>query len=580
MRIVGVLPDVGAIPKVFDYVVPEAMDGDVRVGTVVRVELQGRRVGGWVVEDDREAPEHVSKLKPIAKVTGWGPPHELVALSEWAAWRWAGPRAAFLGTASADFAVRGLPPRPREGPPMTAVVDPGVGAVLTETLAAGGGIAQLPPDVDVAAIAAFVVAAKGPSLILSPGHADAARIATTLRRQGVPVALMPRDWAAARAGGITVVGSRAAAWAPVPDPQAILVIDAHDEGYQEERTPTWHAADVAIERAKRSRTPIVLTSPCPDVIMVSAARRPPRPLPRRAERDGWPILDVLDRSGDDPRTGLYGERLVNLIHRAERTVLVLNRKGRARLLACGACGDLARCERCDAAVTQDDASLRCGRCGHVRPTICASCGATTLKTLRVGVTRAREELEALLQRPVGEVTGASDDVPDTAVVIGTEAVLHRVSRVDLVGFLEFDQELLAPRYRAAEEALALLARAGRIVGGRGSGGRVAVQTRLPHHDVLQAALHGEPARLVDAERPKRELLGFPPAKAMAAVSGAAAEAYIERLRDAGDIGLEVVGPADGRWLIRAADHGALSDALGRIERPPGRLRLEVDPRRL
>ena len=580
MRIVGVLPDVGAIPKVFDYLVPEAMDADVRVGTVVRIDLQGRRVGGWVVEDEREPPEHVSKLKPIAKVTGWGPPPALVELSEWASWRWAGPRAAFLGTASADFAVRGLPRPPAPSPPAVAVVDPAVAAVLTDTLAAGGGIAQLPPSVDVAAIASFVVAQRGPSLVLSPSHADASRVALTLKRQGHPVALLPRDWAAARGGDITVVGSRAAAWAPIPDPQAILVLDAHDEAYQEERTPSWHAADVAIERAKRSRTPIVLTSPCPDLIMVTAARRPPRALPRRQERDGWPILDVLDRSGDDPRTGLYGERLVNLIHRAERTVLVLNRKGRARLLACAACRDLARCERCDAAVTQVDEGLGCARCGQVRPMICASCGATSMKTLRVGVSRAREELEALLQTPVGEVTADSDDVPDARVVIGTEAVLHRVPRVDLVGFLEFDQELLAPRYRAAEEALALLARAGRLVGGRTRGGRVAVQTRLPHHDVLTAALHGEPARLVEIERPKREFLGFPPSKAMAAVSGAAAEAYIERVHAAGPLGVEVIGPADGRWLIRAGDHATLADALARIERPPGRLRLEVDPRRL
>ena len=31
---------------------------------------------------------------------------------------------------------------------------------------------------------------------------------------------------------------------------------------------------------------------------------------------------------------------------------VLNRKGRARLLACAACGELAACERCAAALVQ------------------------------------------------------------------------------------------------------------------------------------------------------------------------------------------------------------------------------------
>ncbi|MEZ5168309.1 MAG: hypothetical protein R2695_18215 [Acidimicrobiales bacterium] len=38
------------------------------------------------------------------------------------------------------------------------------------------------------------------------------------------------------------------------------------------------------------------------------------------------------------------------------------------------------------------------------------------------------------------------------MLIGTEAVLHRIDRADVVAFLEFDQELLAPRQRAAEQA--------------------------------------------------------------------------------------------------------------------------------
>ena len=85
------------------------------------------------------------------------------------------------------------------------------------------------------------------------------------------------------------------------------------------------------------------------------------------------------------------------------------------------------------------------------------------------MTRAREELEALAGRPVGEVTAATGRLPDADVLVGTEAVLHRLSPADgfgAVAFVDFDQELLAPRVRAGEEALALLAHASRLVGGR------------------------------------------------------------------------------------------------------------------
>ena len=80
-----------ALGRAFDYLVADGMEGRVGVGTLVRIELQGRRVGGWVVELDSQPPEGTN-LRPLAKVTGWGPPPDLVDLAAWAAWRWAGRR--------------------------------------------------------------------------------------------------------------------------------------------------------------------------------------------------------------------------------------------------------------------------------------------------------------------------------------------------------------------------------------------------------------------------------------------------------------------------------------------------------
>src|SRR5690606_25836911 len=114
------------------------------------------------------------------------------------------------------------------------------------------------------------------------------------------------------------------------------------------------------------------------------------------------------------------------------------------------------------------------------------------------------------------------------IYVGTEAVLHQVEGAGLVAFLDIDQELLAPRYRAADEALALLVRAGRLVGGRRDGGRVLVQTRLPKHEVIQAALLADPVRLSEAEEERRRQLGWPPFRALAQISGAAAPAFMER----------------------------------------------------
>src|SRR5690606_11152561 len=122
---------------------------------------------------------------------------------------------------------------------------------------------------------------------------------------------------------------------------------------------------------------------------------------RRAERGGWPPLDVVDTRDLEGPEARYSPRLAEVLRSDARVLCVLHRKGRSRLLACGGCGDVAACERCQAAVTQDAAgALVCRRCQASRPAVCARCGSTRLRNLRAGVSRAREELEALARRPV------------------------------------------------------------------------------------------------------------------------------------------------------------------------------------
>ncbi len=489
------LPDPPAIAKTFDYSVPETMAGDVRVGTMVRVNLQGRRVGAWVVELGVEPPPGVT-LAPLAKVTGWGPAPDLIELADWGAWRWAGRPAQLLRTASPDTAVRVLPPA---RPPRSAPTGP-VDTLAAEAVGAGRAVVRLPPDADTYGLV-LAAAGLGNALILVPSARGARHLALRLGRAGIATALVPRDWAQARAGA-TVIGTRAGAFAPVADLAAVVVLDEHDERWQQERAPTWHARDVAVERARRAGVPCLLVSPTPSLEALAWGRLVTPS--RSVEREGWPVVDVIDRRQEDiGRAGLFSPHLVQALRGGGRVVCVLNRKGRAGLLACVRCGETARCERCDAAVAVDaDDQLVCRRCGTVRPQVCLSCGGTGFKNLRPGVARVREELEALARRPVVEISAGSEaagsdggrptPVPGVGVFVGTEAALHRLDSADVVAFLDFDQELLAPRYRAAEEALALLVLASRLLGGRRGSGRLLIQTRLPHHEVVQAASAGGP----------------------------------------------------------------------------------------
>jgi len=584
------LPDLPALDRELDYLVPAELADEVRVGAVVRLPLQGRRVRGWVTAYPVAPAEGVA-LRPIARVSGWGPPPELVELASWAAWRWAGRRRSLLVSATPRAVVKQLPApasgalRHLAGSPPPAGPRGRAARALVEAAWQSRQpgdrphLLRLPPDYDGTELVS-ALAERGPVLVVAPSEERAAAGAAALRRRGWAVALLPGDWAQARAGADVVIGSRGAAWGPCPGMASAVVLDAHDDGLVQGTTPCWDAPDVVAERARRAGAACLWVSSCPSLEMLAA--RPRLHLPSRSEeRQGWAVLQVVDMRGVDPRQGLYSEALVRQLRGGARVVCVLNRKGRAALLACGACRELARCEDCGGAVLLEGGRLRCRRCGATRPEVCAACGSDRLAVLRVGVSGAVEQVGALAGRPVGEVTATTRELPPTPVIVGTQAALYRerelraTGGVDVVGFLDFDQELLAPSYRAGEQALALLARAARVVGGRRRGGQVLVQTRLPAHPVLRAALLADPAVLSAAEEPVRQSLRLPPYSSVASLSGPGAAAFARELARA-SAEVEVKGPdRAGRFLVRAPGPACLADALAATRRPRERVRVDV-----
>ena len=589
-----------AVTRAFDYAVPDEHAALVRVGTIVRVPLHGRRVRGWVLADDVESEVAAAQLRPLQKVVSAGPPPDVVALCEWAAWRWSGPVATFLRAAS---------------PP--SIVDPGSSVAvdaarypevampdgLGDALGVGTEVRVVtwPPAGDRRELVRSLLATEGSTLVLVPEPARAGGLVRAVARDGREIlhvhgALADRErtasWDEARRGATVVVGGRASVFLPLPDLRAIVVLDEGDEAYQEERAPTWHARDVAIERGRRVGGPVTLVSPTPTVDARAAGKSFAAPS-HRGMRAGWPRLDVVDQRADEPGRGLLSSALGPALHRAVdgggRAICVVNRKGRARILACRACRELARCTTCGAAVAQPEHDLVCPRCGTTRPSVCAHCSATKFRAIRPGVQAVRDDVGALVPHfDVAEVDGTTVGVPDAQVIVGTEASLHRVPRdrtrpVRLIAFLAFDEELLAPRSRAPEQALWLLVRAARLLGTRADGGVLLVQTRMPDHDVLAVAATGDPEPFAAAETAVRVSTGFPPFGGLAELGGTgpAVAAAADAVRA---VGLTVLGGTDARALVRAPSQEELCDRLADVDfsqaRALGRLRVAVDPPRV
>ena len=570
-RIARVVVDVTGVDKPFDYAIPDSLADAVVVGSRVRVPLHRREVPGWVMAllAPGEVDVDLQRLLPIRKVTSVGPSAEVVELVEWASVRWASRRRPFFVSASPPKAVaRLVAPRysPRSAAPTVA------GDVVGALLARGGGVVRCGPastGVDVV----LAAAALGPVLVVAPTIVRARRLAAECRRHSRTTAVLPDDWVAAASGVDVVVGARSAVWASVPALAAIVVVDEHDDTLQEERSPTWHAREVAIERARRAGIPCLLVSAVPTV---SATHWAGDRVVVTPDATRWPQVTVIDRNAQEQwASSLVTSPLIQLLRdHNKRVVCVLNVKGRARAMACDSCRTVARCENCGAAVAQtQEHEFDCPRCEARRPAVCLSCGSQKMRAIRIGITRLRDELEAAAGRAVQEVKPTTESIDTRAsVFVGTEAVLHRIDRADAVVFLDLDSELLAPRFRASEQALDLLLHGARLV----PDGELIVQTTVPNHEVLAGLAAGDFASHQAAETERRRRLSLPPFGALAEISGAGTADAVAHLR--GSLLVQVAGD-DERALVRAASWDALSEALLSVPKGKQRVRVAVDPAR-
>ena len=308
--------------------------------------------------------------------------------------------------------------------------------------------------------------------------------------------------------------------------------------------------------------PFTVCSPAPTVEALVAAGGHGRGPPPDVERGGWPRVQVVDRRDEPPGAGLLTEELADALRTRRRARGVRAQPARPLPPPC-----LRACRHLSALGPQADERPRCAP-SAARP----SCSVLRARAS----TRVREELAALVPGArVVDVDAATAEVPDADILVGTEAVLHRARvrrrRPRLVAYLDLDQELLAPRYRAARAGA--LARDPRRAAARGRArARDACccsRPACPTTWSCRRSCAAEPALVAAAERETARTLGYPPFGALAELSGDddALAAAVDALVRASSA-VQVFGPTDGRALVHAADWDALADALAARGRAP------------
>jgi primosomal protein N' (replication factor Y) len=432
-------------------------------------------------------------------------------------------------------------------PDQMAAIEAITGANSFQTFLLHGVTGSGKTEVYLRAIAA-VLARGGQALMLVPEIALTPQLESRVRgrfpgaqvvsaHSGVADAARARAFLAALGGHADIVlGTRLSVFMPLPRLQLIVVDEEHDVSFKQQEGLRYSARDVAIFRAKQRDIPIVLGSATPSLETyhhATSGRHRKLDLPLRAVAAAMPTVRTVDTRKQKLQDGLSAEMIAAIgtrLENSEQSLIFLNRRGYAPVLACPACGWISHCRRCAANLVLHlaDRRLRCHHCGLevAIPHACPDCGNLDLQPFGRGTQRLEAKLVELF--PAARVLRIDRDSADSPkkwhalletihagaadILIGTQMLAkgHDFPKLTLVGAVGADAALFAADFRAPERLFSQLMQVGGRSGRAALPGEVLIQTEYPNHPIFRALIDHDYTAFAHEQLAERDAAGFPP----------------------------------------------------------------------
>ena len=348
------------------------------------------------------------------------------------------------------------------------------------------------------------------------------------------------EWKRVKSGKARLVlGTRSAAFAPLENIGLIIMDEEQEHTYKSEKSPRFHARDVARYRAAKNNALLLLASATPSIETYAAAESGRYTLCTLQNRYGnahLPEVIAVDMKKEqaDGNTGLLSKTLYNMAEQAlavhHQVILLLNRRGYNTYISCPSCGYVASCPNCSISMTYHSANnrLMCHYCGYSEDLMsaCPNCGSTYVKYSGAGTQKAEEELSMLFPsasvlRMDADTTMTRDAYEkglkafsngDYDIMIGTQMVAKGLDfpNVTLVGVINADASMYSDDYRSYERTFSLLTQ---VVGRSGRGnekGYAVIQTSTPESSVIKLAAEQDYIGFYENEILTRKLMIYPP----------------------------------------------------------------------
>lgn len=576
VRVAQVLVDSGLVhlDRPFEYLVPEALDEAAQPGVRVKVRFAGRDLPGYVLERT-EVAEHTGRLAEVRTVVSPEPvlTPEVLELARRLSRHQAGTVMDVLRLAVPPRharAEKALPLDPPTGDPATEAGEAGppspettagvpqvwagyrAGAAWWSRVAAGESpraawlaapgrpVDQDWPRALAEAAGAALRSGRG-SVVVVPDQRDVARVDAALTEvlgTGQHVRLTAGQgpqarytaWLKVLRGHVrVVVGTRAAAYAPVRDLGLVAWWDDGDDLHLEPRSPYAHVREVLTTRADIEDAALLagglaLSTDLAALVDVGRVHLVGGITSRREA----PQVLVAGEGTDEERDG-PGARahIPSSAHRAASAalehgpvLLQVPRRGYLPAMSCASCRAPARCPECRGplALPSPDRSPECGWCGKVpRGFVCPHCDGDRLRAGIIGARRTAEEIgrsfpgTRVITSGAGEVREGVGAEPTIVVATpGAEPVAEGGYAAVLL--LDAWASLDRPDLRAGEEAVRRWFAAAGLARSWADGGTV-VLCGAPGHVTIppvEALVRWDPQWFAARELAERAELSLPP----------------------------------------------------------------------
>lgn len=421
-----------------------------------------------------------------------------------------------------------------------------------------------------------------------------------------------------------IIGPRSALFMPVKSIGAIVIDEAHEPSYKQEKSPRYSALRVASVLGAFCQARVVFGSATPlvaDRFTADANESPVIHLHKQARNNTTKAtVSLIDMTKKDNLSSnrFFSKKLIQEIEQSlslkEQSLIFHNRRGSASTTLCENCGWTAVCERCFVpyVLHEDSFSLICHICSTAQkaPTSCPDCGSANIIHKGIGTKRIESELQRIF--PKAHIARFDSDNKlnetlsaryselyggDVDIIIGTQVVAKGLDLPHLraVGVVQADGGLSLPDFAASERTFQLLSQ---VVGRVGRDARetsVVIQTFQPTHPIIQFGVKQDYEQFYNYITKERQRAKFPPYRYLLQLTttykteaGAvrASKALAKELRNILPASVEILGPTPAfyerqrdtyRWqlILKSKKRQDLLDAVRLV--PKNNWQSELDP---